>query len=112
MNDFPAMKLLVQGSFLKYTSRNILQDMNELEKENYLVETKDRKYQIWERNPLWVECYNLGFVEQKLSYIHNNPVRSYKSASGRDYRYSTESFYEDGDDKFGFLTNLYDWFWS
>jgi hypothetical protein len=43
--------------------------------EKFCVGAKDRKYQIWERNPLSVYCYTSAVLAQKLHYIHHNPVQ-------------------------------------
>jgi putative transposase len=110
LEDERQMKMLIQGSLLKYTSRNLLLDMQEEEKQNYLVMAKDRRYQIWERNPLWVSCFHLQVAEQKLAYIHHNPCSGkwQLATSLEEYPYSSSGFYTSGVDSFGFLTNLYD----
>jgi putative transposase len=45
----------VQLSFMKFTAYKILfqlQDSNYAQIDDFLVDKKDRKYQIWQRNPL------------------------------------------------------------
>jgi hypothetical protein len=39
------------------------------------VNAKDRKYQIWERNPKNIEIENELIFAQKLEYMHNNPLK-------------------------------------
>jgi putative transposase len=75
--------------------------------EDFLVEKKDRKIQIWQRNPLAVEMYSRKVIEQKLDYIHNNPVQGKWMLvnSPIDYYFSSASFYEMGDKKYSFLTH-------
>ncbi|MEO6693860.1 MAG: transposase, partial [Ignavibacteria bacterium] len=66
-----------QRDTLKYTSQTILRDLklNHTEIHNKLyVGAKDRKYQLWERNPLSVPLLTQRVVEQKINYIHFNPV--------------------------------------
>ena len=43
--------------------------------EYFYVGAKDRKYQFWERNSLTRYLDSREIVEQKLDYIHNNPVQ-------------------------------------
>ncbi|MDQ3022606.1 MAG: transposase [Bacteroidota bacterium] len=83
-----------QRDTLKYTSQTILRDLKllhpEIHKELY-VGAKDRKYQLWERNSLSVPLLNQKFVEQKINYIHFNPVHpKWKLADEpQNYKYSS-----------------------
>lgn len=76
----------VQRDFLKYTAQQIKAD---LEKHHpkvlplFLVNAKDRKYQIWERNPLSIDLWSREVLVQKLQYMHLNPVRARVSLAGR-----------------------------
>jgi putative transposase len=68
----------VQRDFLKYTGQQIKLDLTQHHPavlEKFRVNAKDRQYQIWERNPLSVACYSVAVTEQKLQYIHLNPVQ-------------------------------------
>lgn len=52
----------VQRDFLKYTGRQVLKHLlNEKSAllPQLLVQAKDRKYQVWERNSLSIELANL-----------------------------------------------------
>ena len=42
--------------------------------EIFKVKASDRKYQIWERNPLSVSLWSQPVFKQKVDYIHLNPV--------------------------------------
>ena len=67
----------VQRDFLKFTSQTIkrgLQKNHPAVLEKFYVGAKDRKYQIWERNPLSVDLWTEVVFIQKMEYIHNNPV--------------------------------------
>ncbi len=46
-------------------------------------------------------------VEQKLEYIHLNPLNERWNLSDRpeDYKWSSAKFYETGQDDFGFITH-------
>ena len=103
----------VQLSFMKFTAQKILfqlQDSKHPQIDDFLVDKKDRKYQIWQRNPLAVELYSRKVIEQKLDYIHNNPVQGkwMLTNSPEEYLYSSASFYEGDDSKYSFLTHYMD----
>jgi REP element-mobilizing transposase RayT len=80
----------VQRDFLKYTGQQILKT---LRNENspllvkLLVEAKDRKFQVWERNSLSVSLWSGKVFNQKLEYIHNNPVKAGLCINPEDYKY-------------------------
>jgi REP element-mobilizing transposase RayT len=101
---------LTQGSLLKFTSNKILPLMDSFEKSNYRVNASDRVHQFWEREPLWVECYNMEMVEQKLNYIHKNPCAGKWMLADNiiEYKYSSAKFYETGIDDFGLLSSIYE----
>jgi putative transposase len=67
----------VQLSFMKYTAQMIKFDLQKHHPqvlEKFYVVAKDRQYQFWESNPLTTYLYERKIVEQKLDYIHHNPV--------------------------------------
>ncbi|MEQ6119676.1 transposase [Reichenbachiella sp. MALMAid0571] len=103
----------VQLSFMRFTAQKLLyqlQDSGYRHIDDFLVESKDRKYQIWQRNPLAVEMYSRKVIEQKLDYIHNNPVQGkwMLVKSPLDYEYSSAQFYESEDLAHPFLTHYMD----
>ena len=71
----------------------------------YCVGLSDRMYQFWERDALAIPMSNEQILQQKLDYIHNNPVREkWKLAEfPEDYRWSSAAFYKNGYDEFGIL---------
>lgn len=100
----------VQRDFLKYTAQQIKCDLlkyHPLVLERFRVNAKDRQYQLWERNPLSIYCYSVAVTEQKLDYIHNNPVQErWQLASlPEEFPFSSARFYFDNKDNFGFLTH-------
>jgi REP element-mobilizing transposase RayT len=102
-------KEMPHASFMKYTAHRFLEDLR-LHHPKVLpyfeVEGKaDRQHQFWERNSLPIVLYSPAVFEQKLQYIHHNPIAK-KWALVEDYvdyRYSSAKFYELGIDEFGFL---------
>lgn len=100
----------VQRDFLKYTAQQIKYDLvknHPLVLERFRVDAKDRRYQLWERNPLSIYCYSVAVTEQKLDYIHNNPLQErWQLASLPEaYLFSSAKFYIENTDDFGFLTH-------
>jgi len=74
----------------------------------FLVNAKDRKYQLWERNPLSVDIWSEKVLKQKLKYLHENPVRAGLCRFPEEYKYSSALFYKTGIDNWGFLTHYRD----
>jgi len=76
--------------------------------EQYRVNAKDRMYQFWERNPLSVDLWTPAVFDQKLDYIHSNPLQEkwHLAEFPEDYRYSSAGFYFTGHDEFGLITQL------
>ncbi len=80
----------------------------------YKVNAANKQYEFWQRDSLAIELYSLPVAVQKLNYIHNNPVAAHWQLCNypTDYPYSSAAYYEDGEDKFGFLKNLFDYFYE
>lgn len=103
----------VQRDFLKFTAQQIKYDLKKNHPtvlKKFKVGARDRQYQIWERNPLSVYCYSTAITEQKLNYIHRNPVQEKWQLADLPevYYYSSASFYFENRDDFGFLTHYQD----
>ena len=96
----------VQRDFLKYTSQQILKVLrneNSSMLGDLLVQSKDRKYQVWERNPLSIPLWSGRVINQKLDYIHYNPVEAGLCKHPAEYLYSSAGFYYHGDRRWSFL---------
>jgi putative transposase len=68
----------VQRDFLKFTAQQMkfdLQQNHPAVLEKFRVKLKDRSYKIWEHWPLSVPLWSSKVLEQKLDYIHRNPVQ-------------------------------------
>jgi REP element-mobilizing transposase RayT len=101
----------VQRDFLKYTAQHITADLKTHHPAllpDFYVGAKDRKYQIWERNPLSIDLRKRKVMYQKLNYMHSNPVKAGICNYAQDYPWSSASFYMTGVDNFGFLTHVMD----
>jgi len=98
------------ASFNKETAHKIRIDL-ELHHPNVLkrfrVEESSREVRIWQREPLAVLMDSKKKLEQKLDYIHYNPVvgKWNLAASPEDYYWSSASFYETGRSDFDFITD-------
>jgi REP element-mobilizing transposase RayT len=100
----------IQQSFMKYTAQQIKADLtinHPLVLEKFKVSAKDRKYQIWERNPLSIQLFSKEVLIQKLNYIHNNPYHEKWNIihQNGNYHYSSELFYNNLPHNFHFLTH-------
>ncbi len=108
-------KEMPHASFMKYTAHELLKDLQVYHPQvlpYFQVGLSNREYQFWERNSLPVELYSKEICEQKIEYIHANPIQEKWSLCQEpaDYRYSSALFYETLNDKFGILTHYKDRF--
>lgn len=98
----------VQRDFLKYTAQQIKRDLQKNHPAvlaHFKVKAKDRRYQFWERNTLSIELSTEKVFQQKLNYIHNNPVSAGLCMQPEQYRYSSASLYELNKTEWEFLTH-------
>jgi len=99
----------VQRDFLKYTSQRILKLMKNEDSPvlaDLLVNAKDRKYQLWQRNSLGIPVWSDKVLWQKLAYIHDNPVKAGLCKRAEDYLYSSAAFYWSADKRWDFLVHV------
>lgn len=97
-----------QLSFMKFTAQRIKRELeinHTRELQSFLVEAKDRQFQFWQRNSLCVDLYSNSIIEQKLNYIHRNPVKAGYCHKPEDYRFSSAKFYKELADEFGFVSD-------
>ncbi len=99
-------------SFLKFTANQFLKHLKKYDSktlQKFYVNKADRKYQFWQRTSLDIEVFSTKVFDQKLEYIHNNPLQEKwqlaEEATG--YKYSSAKFYEEGIDEFGILSDYY-----
>jgi putative transposase len=98
----------IQQMFLKYTAQQIkfnLKDNGSPELENYRSSQRDREYHFWERRAYKATMYNREVAAQKLTYIHNNPVKAGLCDERIDYKYSSARYYELNQDEWKFITH-------
>ena len=98
----------IQASFMKYTAQQLKRSLIKNNKDilaELKVDKYDREYQIWKREPLSIELRTPAVFDQKLDYIHYNPVKAGLCKYPEEYYYSSARFYHDGVDSFGILTH-------
>jgi hypothetical protein len=106
--EIPTLNRLV-GEGKRFMAYSIISKLSALGKTSTLEElregvppqerSKGKKHQVFRLSFDARECFTEQMVEQKLAYIHHNPV------SGKwqlvedftDYKYSSVSFYERGE---------------
>ena len=103
-------KELPSASLMKYTGHRFLEDLSENHPQVlpfFAVEASNRKYQFWQRNSLSIALYSPKVWQQKIDYIHNNPLTGKWDLADlpENYKYSSAKFYEQGIDDFGILTH-------
>ena len=78
---------------MKHTSKEL---KKQLESDGglqaYEVNAVDSKYNFWQRDALNIELFTSGVLNQKINYIHNNPVRASFCKWPEEYHYSSALF--------------------
>ncbi|MEO6521328.1 MAG: hypothetical protein ABIN91_06620 [Mucilaginibacter sp.] len=57
--------------------------------------TRNEHYQIWTHENHFVELFSPDFTQQKIDYIHNNPVRAGYVYDATEYVYSSAANYAE-----------------
>lgn len=101
--------------FKKFTARTIvdtIKDGNESRREWMLnrfefnaqqhnlsrsIGSRNENYQLWTHENHAVILYSNDFIQEKLEYLHNNPVRARIVEKPEDYLYSSARNYADLD---------------
>jgi putative transposase len=101
----------IQRDFLKFTSQQIIKILRKNNPElleQLKVNAADRKYQVWEKNPLSVELVSEKVIQQKTDYIHLNPTNGrWKLCNNTyEYIYSSAAYYFNGTDEFGLFEDI------
>ncbi|HEV7380281.1 MAG TPA: transposase [Dyadobacter sp.] len=106
----PNGKEMGHASFNKFISHMILKDLRQNHPDvlpHFKVNDTERSYRFWQRDPLAVLMDSKHKVEQKINYIHNNPLQEKWNLAlyPELYRWSSAEFYESGRDEFEILTH-------
>jgi len=104
-------KEIPYASFNKFTSHQFLERLR-IQSTAQITPYKEycdgeRNHRFWQRDPLAVLMDSKTKVEQKIGYIHLNPLQEKWNLVGKpeDYRWSSAKFYETGIDEFNILTD-------
>lgn len=104
-------KEMPHASFNKFTSHQFLECLR-AEDETLTVEYKtqddaERMHRFWQRDALAIQMDSRDKVEQKLEYIHLNPLQAHWNLVDKpeNYYWSSAKYYEHGVDEFGLLTH-------
>ncbi|MBO0930246.1 transposase [Fibrella aquatilis] len=111
----PNGKEIPHASFNKFTSHTILADLKQHHPQVlpfFSVDDSDRLHRVWQRDPLAILMDGQEKVEQKIEYMHRNPLHERWNLvdSPENYRWSSAPFYETGLDEWGILTHYKDRF--
>lgn len=103
-NEFP------DESFKKFTSHVFKKKLIKSDTallQRFWVNKSDRQFQFWIRNSLPIEILSREMLEQKLDYLHLNPLQAHWNLAEdpNDYNFSSCSFYEKDDTRFHWLTD-------
>ena len=103
-------KEMPHASFNKYSAHKIFEDLkinHQSVLSHFKVFDQERKYRLWQRDPLAILVDSIEKVEQKIEYIHFNPLQEKWNLVSvpEDYFWSSAKFYETGIDDHGFLTD-------
>jgi putative transposase len=108
-------KEMPYASFMKYTGHEFLKELRQTNDpllNRFKVDRNSRIHQFWQRNGLPILIFNRKILEHKLDYIHSNPLQEHWNlvSDPNDYYFSSCSFYEQGDNRFSWLTHYMDVF--
>ena len=104
-------KKSIQQSLLKFTAqfliKYLIHENQHDELNNYLTKLNDRIYNIWKRRPKWIHIENTIILEQKIDYIHYNPLQEkWQLVSAPElYEWSSASYYICEDKRLSFITD-------
>jgi len=101
------------ANFMKFTVNQFLDELRANDNtllDRFKTDKNNRNHQFWQRNALPIRIYNRVILEQKLNYIHLNPLQAHWNlvADPNDYCFSSCSFYEQNDRRFSWLTDYRD----
>ncbi|HUE98874.1 MAG TPA: hypothetical protein VMN99_06440 [Anaerolineales bacterium] len=112
--DGTAAEILQQ--FGSFTAHQILKELKANHDEDLLNAFKQNRRDRRHRHSIWQDIqakniYSMEFLQQKLEYIHQNPVsKEWKLVDDRaDYIYSSAGDYDDGRKPIIEITDINEW---
>ncbi|WP_191907090.1 transposase [Adhaeribacter soli] len=103
-------KEMPHASFNKWTSSAFLKDIQQNHPQvlpYFIEQTNERNHRFWQRDPLAILLDSKAKLEQKLDYLHLNPLhkRWQLATAPEDYPWSSAKYYLTGEDEFNILTD-------
>jgi len=103
-------KEMPHASFMKFTGHQFLEELKKFDSKlltRFKIENDNREHQFWQRNALAIRLYDRKILEQKLDYLHLNPLQKHWNLvdDPNNYFHSSCSFYEQNDKRFNWLTD-------
>ncbi|PWK67659.1 hypothetical protein LX99_04879 [Mucilaginibacter oryzae] len=100
-------------SFMKFTGHRFLSELKKNDQgflDLFKSDLVNRNHLFWQPNALAKKVVDRKMLEQKLDYIHLNPLQAHWNLVNdpNDYYFSSCSFYEQEDKKFDWLTHYMD----
>ena len=104
-------------SFSSYTAHEVLRTARINNDQRYLrlfskYANDGKAHKIW-KNFQAKNIFNHEFLQQKMEYIHNNPLQKYDLQQRAEYEYSSAKYYDEGqesiiqiEDIFEYVDNL------
>jgi len=103
-------KELPHASFLKFTAHAFKAELIKTPEKlsRFFVDEGNKEFNFWQRDSLAVKLTSREMAFQKMDYIHKNPLADHWNLATRpeDYLFSSASFYEKGEDRFGVLKDI------
>jgi putative transposase len=101
------------ASLLKYTAHLFKKNLKKKNKEllsGFAVDAANKSFEFWQRDSLAIPLFTKKVAEQKLTYLHNNPVAKHWDLvkDPTKYFFSSAAFYESNTNMFPFLKHLWD----
>jgi len=105
--------------FKRHTSKKVVEAIKSNLKESrkewllWMFEKAGKKnvttnnYQFWQQNNKPIELWTDKVIQQKIDYIHNNPVKSGFVTDPVDWKYSSARNYQDDDTILEIDNNVY-----
>lgn len=102
-------------SFMKFTGHEFLKELRQTNNpllNKFKVNGDDRAHQFWQKDGLPIFISSRKMLEQKLDYIHLNPLQQHWNlvTDPNDYFFSSCSFYEQENKRLDWLTHYMDVF--
>ncbi len=98
----------ILGSFKSYTSRNLKEAIKNNPQESRkewllwmmkhagMKNSNNKDFQFWDQDNHPIELFDNEIMQQKLDYIHNNPVEAGFVCKGEDWLWSSAIDYAGG----------------